>query len=48
MYSLGSIEGRFVRDDAELGVSLVTDMSGWTGSVHEGFGGKSSFNADIA
>ena len=29
-------------------VSLVTDMSGWTGSVHEGFGGKSTFNADIS
>ncbi|CAL6422477.1 unnamed protein product [Bathycoccus prasinos] len=30
-------------------VSLVTDMSGWTeNSVHEGFGGKSTFNADIS
>ena len=29
-------------------VSLVTDMSGWTGSAHEGFGGKSTFNADIS
>ena len=28
MYSLGSIERRLVRDDAELGTSLVTDMSG--------------------
>ena len=29
-------------------VSLVTDMSGYTeNSVHEGFGGKSTFNADI-
>ena len=26
MYSLGSIERRLVRDDAELGTSLVTDM----------------------
>ena len=24
--------------------SLVTDMSGWTGSAHKGFGGKSTFN----
>jgi surface protein len=30
-------------------VSLVTDMSGYTeNSVHEGFGGKSTFNADIS
>ncbi|CCO17143.1 unnamed protein product [Bathycoccus prasinos] len=29
-------------------VSLVTDMSGWTGSAHKGFGGKSTFNADIS
>ena len=29
-------------------VSLVTDMSGWTGSAHQGFGGKSTFNADIS
>ncbi|CAL6443634.1 unnamed protein product [Bathycoccus prasinos] len=30
-------------------VSLVTDMSGETeNSVHEGFGGKSTFNADIS
>ena len=29
-------------------VSLVTDMSGWTGSAYEGFGGKSTFNADIS
>ncbi|CAL6431030.1 unnamed protein product [Bathycoccus prasinos] len=28
--------------------SLVTDMSGWTGSAHKGFGGKSTFNADIS
>ena len=27
--------------------SLVTDMSGWTGSAHKGFGGKSTFNGDI-
>ena len=25
-------------------VSLVTDMSGWTGSAFQGFGGKSTFN----
>ena len=29
-------------------VSLVTDMSGMTGSVFQGFGGKSTFNADIS
>ena len=36
-------------------VSRVTDMRGWTGSadntythVHKGFGGKSTFNADIS
>ncbi|CAL6313909.1 unnamed protein product [Bathycoccus prasinos] len=29
-------------------VSLVTDMSGWTGSAYKGFGGKSTFNADIS
>ena len=29
-------------------VSLVTDMSGWTGSAYEGFGGRSTFNADIS
>ena len=23
-------------------------MSGWTGSAHKGFGGKSTFNADIS
>ena len=28
--------------------SLVTDMSGWTGSAYKGFGGKSTFNADIS
>ena len=28
--------------------SLVEDMSGWTGSAHKGFGGKSTFNADIS
>ena len=29
-------------------VSLVTDMTGWTGSVLcQGFGGKSTFNGDI-
>ena len=28
--------------------SLVTDMSGWTGSAYEGFGGRSTFNADIS
>ena len=29
-------------------VSLVTDMSGMTGSDFQGFGGKSTFNADIS
>ena len=29
-------------------VSLVTDMSGWTGSAYQGFGGKSTFNGDIS
>ena len=29
-------------------VSLVTDMSGWTGSAFQGFGGKSTFNGDIS
>jgi surface protein len=29
-------------------VSLVTDMSGWTGSAHKGFGDKSTFNGDIS
>ena len=29
-------------------VSLVTDMSGWTGSAYEGFGGKSTFDGDIS
>jgi len=29
-------------------VSLVTDMSGWTGSASQGFGGKITFNADIS
>ena len=29
-------------------VSLVTDMSGWTGTTLQGFGGKSTFNADIS
>ena len=28
--------------------SLVTDMSGWTGSAYQGFGGKSTFNGDIS
>ena len=28
-------------------VSLVTDMSGWTGSASQGFRGKSTFNGDI-
>ena len=28
--------------------SLVTDMSGWTGSAFEGFGGKSTFDGDIS
>ena len=28
--------------------SLVEDMSGWTGSAFEGFGGKSTFNGDIS
>jgi len=27
--------------------SLVEDMSGWTGSAFQGFGGKSTFNGDI-
>ena len=47
MYSLGSIAKRLVRDDAELGTSLVTDMSGYDGGV-QGFGGKSTFNGDIS
>ena len=29
-------------------VSLVTDMSGYTGSAYQGFGGKSTFNGDIS
>jgi surface protein len=29
-------------------VSLVTDMSGWTGSAYKGFGGKSTFDGDIS
>merc|ERR1711934_909542 len=29
-------------------VSLVTDMSGWTGSASQDFGDKSTFNADIS
>merc|ERR1712216_923598 len=29
-------------------VSLVTDMSGWTGSAYQGFGDKSYFDADIS
>ena len=29
-------------------VSLVTDMSGWTGTAYQGFRGKSTFNGDIA
>jgi hypothetical protein len=29
-------------------VSLVEDMSGWTGSDLQGFGGKSTFNGDIS
>ena len=28
--------------------SLVTDMSGWTGSASQGFGDKSTFNGDIS
>ena len=28
--------------------SLVTDMSGWTGSAYQGFGGKSTFDGDIS
>ena len=28
--------------------SLVEDMSGYTGSVFQGFGGKSTFNGDIS
>ena len=28
--------------------SLVTDMSGWTGSAFQGFGGKSTFDGDIS
>jgi len=28
--------------------SLVEDMSGWTGSAFQGFGGKSTFNGDIS
>jgi surface protein len=28
--------------------SLVEDMSGWTGSAFQGFGNKSTFNADIS
>ena len=28
--------------------SLVEDMSGWTGSVSQGFGAKSTFNGDIS
>ena len=29
-------------------VSLVEDMSGWTGSAHKGFGSKSTFNGNIS
>ena len=29
-------------------VSLVTDMSGWTGMYTQGFGGKSTFDGDIS
>ena len=29
-------------------VSLVTDMSGWTGSASQGFGDKSTFDGDIS
>ena len=29
-------------------VSMVTDMSGWTGSAFQGFGSKSTFNGDIS
>ena len=29
-------------------VSLVTDMSGWTGSAYQGFGDKSYFDGDIS
>ena len=28
--------------------SLVEDMSGWTGSAFQGFGGKSTFDGDIS
>ena len=28
--------------------SLVEDMSGWSGSAHEGFGGRSTFDGDIS
>ena len=49
MYSLGSIERRLVRDDAELGrTSLVTDMSGYTGSYSSRLCAKSTFNGDIS
>jgi surface protein len=33
---------------SDWNTSLVTDMSGWTGSAHKGFGDKSTFNADIS
>ena len=33
---------------SDWNTSLVTDMSGWTGSAYQGFGGKSTFNADIS
>ena len=37
-----------LRDDAELGTSLVEDMSGWMEVLHQGFGGRSTFDGDIS
>jgi surface protein len=33
---------------SDWNTSLVEDMSGWTGSASQGFGGKSTFNGDIS
>ena len=48
MYSLGSIERRLVRDDAELGREFGDGYEWIYWKCFQGFGGKSTFNGDIS
>ena len=48
MYSLGSIENRLVRDDAELGYEFGGRYEWMEWKCYQGFGLKSTFNGDIS